>query len=90
MAQSVSPTAFNAFVTGYVDFTTRLGESMLLHDPFETAAVQQIRNPVRRFSLLQKIAMLVEASVVAPLVSAFYIRWALPRQLRARGARRVR
>lgn len=54
------------------------------------AALQQIRNPIRRFSWIEKLAMLLESAVVIPLAGLLYYRRALPKQLRARGARRIR
>ena len=54
------------------------------------AALQQIRNPIRSFSWLEKLGMLLESAVVIPLAGFLYYRRALPKQLRARGARRVR
>lgn len=54
------------------------------------AALQQIRNPIRHFSWLEKLRMLVESAIVIPLANLFYYRNAIPRQLRARSGRRVR
>lgn len=53
------------------------------------AALQQIRNPIRPFSWIEKLSMLLQSAVVTPVVMLFHRR-ALPRQLRARGKRRER
>jgi class 3 adenylate cyclase len=54
------------------------------------AALQQLRFPIRRFSWREKFLMLFESGVVAPIMFVFYFWLALPKQLRARGQRRVR
>jgi Protein of unknown function (DUF2652) len=54
------------------------------------AALQQIRQPIRPFSWLEKARMLFESAVVMPLATLLYYRRAIPRQMRARGRRRQR
>jgi len=54
------------------------------------AAIRQLRNPIRRFSWTEKTLMLWEAAVALPLATRLYYRRALPKQLMARGRRRIR
>jgi hypothetical protein len=55
-----------------------------------SAALQQIRQPIRPFSWLEKARMLFESAVVVPLATRLYYRRAIPRQMRERGRRRLR
>jgi hypothetical protein len=74
--------ALEAAVRGYTDVSRT---SRLL-----AAAMQQLRNPIRRFSWTEKALMLWEAAVALPLAARLYYRRALPKQLMARGRRRIR
>ena len=67
------------------DYANSTRPSLLL-----TAAMQQIRNPIRRFSWIEKFMMLFESAVITPLAGLLYFRRAIPKQLMARGQRRIR
>ncbi len=69
-----------AAVDGYIDVTTKT---------VVKATVDQLRRPVRKFTLFQKLLMLLEP-IIEPTVLRLRYRKLIPKQQRARGQRRVR
>jgi hypothetical protein len=53
-----------------------------------SGAVQQLRQPIRRFTWRERVLMIWESVVVWPIAMLYYRR-AIPKQLIARGKRRT-